>query len=277
MSIKIIINLSDIVSFDSVDQLIQIAKSQIALALEKSKYEIYGLRYGIETCPYLVERFSLSSIIEVNRYAENHQLSTSFVLPVIAETAWPACEPLLNYCIKQNIPIVANDFGVIEYVKREGGKLLLGRMFDKRLRDPRIGQEHFYNGLPEESGLFTDAYQEFLEREGIDVIECEALSLGLIDSVNKQNLRIHVPYNIISCGMICEYAGIGKDNQNKFHIGKCSFQCLRVSGIAHSPEMISPMIKHTNALYMPINKRTIDKAMELDNAIFIYTPLMFER
>lgn len=259
------------------DSLLESIKNQIRNLAGNYKFKITAVRLGAETCANLYSFISVKGLLEKARYFSDKGFAVSLVFPVIDESNSEKCEKLLYECAESGYfdSVTVNDFGMLYLAKKTGLKTVFGRMFDKRVRDPRISESEFLEGRAEEAGIFSESYMKLLTKEGITSLEAECFETGFgcgIPSVINQ-VYLHFPYRYITSGRICEFSGIGEENINKYRISECSMQCMKYVAKTSASPLRGVLYKHCNSLTerLSVSKNMLD-LFSMEKASIIYTP-----
>lgn len=281
---KVTINATDLVNYEDIsfvalkktifDELRQIRD----ICFDQLQIVFDTVRIGAETCATALRYTSIDVLCRLADSFHCEGKNVSFVTPVIAEYDWPTVRRMMTGLIRNGAidNIVANDFGIIALAHDMGIPVTMGRLFDKRLRDPRVNSQLYLSGEPEECGVFSSAYTELLLHENITSIELEMLELGLKEDVPEfiKQVGFHVPFTLITSGMICEYSGLTKSNEQKFYIGQCIGQCRNILSTTHSMPLRTSLIKRCNAVYMTCQTtpQQIARLSQNPKVHLIYTP-----
>ena len=147
--------------------------------------EIAGIRIGAETCGFLFSRMTVTQWKAVSGMAEEilkrDGLPVTLTVPVVEQSAWKAAKKLLEDALRQSWihSIAVNDFGALKVAAGQteealcsGKKMILGRYFDKRFRDPRVSDERM---TADESAVCSDAWDLLIRRYGICGVELECM------------------------------------------------------------------------------------------------------
>lgn len=273
------INLCDEYTFavNDTDKTLRDIKFEVARLAGDYKLDIPTVRIGAETCAHLYSKANIGNIVIKAKAIKELGYTVHLVFPSIAERDFEDCAAVLTACASEGCidAVVINDYGLIDVAQKNRVKMILGRLFDKRLRDPRVHSSQFLNGAPEDSGIFTPASIAFLKREGVSEIEMDILELGLGEPIPEQIRRVylHFPYRYITCGHICEFSGIGEDNEHKFRMGQCKRQCMKFTSLTRSQPLKAAVYKHCNALFEKVNSESAVKHIVcLDKVSIVYTP-----
>lgn len=174
--------------------------------------------------------------------------------------------------------MAVNDFGALKVAAGQteeslcrGKKIVLGRYFDKRFRDPRVPDEDM---TAEESAVCSDTWNLLIRQYGICGVELECMKQnpGFYDT--DLDVSVHFPYSLVSSGQICEFSGIGNPEKGRFEIGHCREQCRGIIGTAFHKSLKKPLIKSENALYMKNSAEMLDPVLlKSPGFSLIYTEL----
>lgn len=220
------------------------------------EWEITGIRIGAETCGRLFSALDPQKLEQLCRQAFTKKLAVSFVVPVLEQSCWETgiqtAEAMME--TKMLHTFVINDFGVLKMLKerrQKGGwiprELLLGRLFDKRFRDPRFEANAAFH---EENTLMSEEWRSLCQKESISGIECECIGENFPFREPGLTYYVHMPYTLISTGQICEFSGIGLTDPDRFKLHDCHHQCLGLIARARHNALKKPIYKHGNSLYM---------------------------
>lgn len=256
---KISLNLCDEYTFFNDYNIIELVEKiydELYAKYGNYKFFIEEVRLGAESCCELFSHIDAEKLLAKFIEIKKSNLRTTLVVPMISQSKFAECQEKISYLFAQNIidNVVVNDFGMISLCKNYNVNIILGRCFDKRLRDPRVSSSLFLDGDSEEIGVFSDAYLRLLQRENVSSIEIESLELGIKEEIPSQisEVYMHFPYRYITSGRICELAGIEMENCDKFKIEKCKLQCMRFTAKSHSKPIKTAIYKHCNAIYEKI-------------------------
>ena len=246
--------------------------------------EITGIRIGAETCGFLFSRMTVAQWKAVSRMAgeilKRDGLSVTLTVPVVEQSAWKAAKKLLEDALQQPWihSMAVNDFGALKVAAGQteeslcrGKKIVLGRYFDKRFRDPRVPDEDM---TAEESAVCSDTWNLLIRQYGICGVELECMKQnpGFYDT--DLDVSVHFPYSLVSSGQICEFSGIGNPEKGRFEIGHCREQCRGIIGTAFHKSLKKPLIKSENALYMKNSAEMLDPVLlKSPGFSLIYTEL----
>lgn len=259
------------------NQIINSAYMEIYSKIGNYKLSIKEVRLGSETCCNLFRFIPKDKLIHQMCLLKEAGIEVSLVFPVVDESNYSLCCDLFLCSIENEAinNVVVNDYGMLLLCKEYQIKVILGRTFDKRLRDPRVQSDLFLNGNPEELGLFSDAYLKMYIREGISSLELECLELGIGNIIPEliTTIYLHYPYRYITSGRICEFAGIGKENSKKFKINQCSMQCMKYIAKTQTSPIRNVIYKHCNAILEKIQlNNNLSKDFLNPKVRVIYTP-----
>lgn len=241
--------------------------------LPYSDWEITGIRIGSETCSRLMESIHADRFRMQIRKIKDAGLDVFVVFPNVSQANWNHIMTLIDICAEENIDgITANDFGVLsEAVNRSFKKIILGRLFDRRMRDPRVGTIWNEKESLESPAILTDEYIDLYRREHLYAVETECF--GLKESIPEDvKLLIHVPYLLLTSGRFCETGGIGNDTEKKFRPNTCLFQCRKIRASGDAEFLRGKWYQYGNAIYSQIKKSTLMEILKIHkNTEIIYT------
>jgi hypothetical protein len=164
---------------------------------------------------YFCQNYFCGGAREIITELVKRGLKITLVVPVFwdLESGWKEVSELITYADE----ICVNDYGALERAKNLGRKIILGRLFFKKTRDPR------YPELQNLSSSLNSAARRLVEDYKISSVEVE----GVKNFSAPANLEIaaHFPLAYITYG-ICLYASISLPAEKKFRSGgSCNFQC----------------------------------------------------
>lgn len=239
------------------------------------KLKVTRIYIGSEFCCRLLERWDFASIKKLIELISSNKLGVTFVIPPTIESELDKIKDIIQYLLFENRvdEIVINDFGILSYVidkKKEieaNTKLIVGRLFNKLSRDPRVlfSEEE---GLTSEgkkticeNGLLVGKYQEYFKNAKIENFETDLFS---DKSVINPDLFMsyHYPLVYITMGQICATASYDKSLSNKFKLNnQCSFGCCRYYGKVENEEFLYDVYQYENA-YLYKENISISKIIE---------------
>lgn len=275
--IPVLLNLCDEISFGA--RPLEETYTMIRALGEHAPFpaQVRGIRLGAETCGFLFADMKLSRFREIadkaGELTGESRPEIRLVIPVIEQSVWKEAADLIRETLKEPWldSVAVNDFGALRLVREAAGKrkirIILGRFFDKRFRDPRT------EAGTDESALLTGQWQKILEQYGVEGLESECLDSGYVRLPGADTASyVHLPCSLQSSGQICEFSGIGMPEKDHFRIGRCRKQCLGLRAFAHHKELRKPLIKAGNALYIR-NSLSRERIRELlsDGITVIYT------
>ncbi len=254
---KLILNVSD-------GRMDRPAERLLIVRLPWPNTVVSGVRIGSETCSRLLDFIQPEQAAWQVRQIKAAGLQAWFAFPNISESQWPKAVSLLECCTQAGADgIVVNDFGMLDEARKAGQTVILGRLFDKRMRDARTGTAWEQERVLEEPGLFTLEWRRLCEREKVYAAEMECFG-SLAGAPKSLRLWIHAPYILLSCGRLCEFGGIGAKQENRYRIGQCRRQCARVRSTA-SAGFLQGRIDHwQNGLYMMGKKAFLEEALSVN-------------
>lgn len=283
--IPVLINLCDEISYGSADASFVSKIAENLNTYAPVPMEIKGVRIGAETCGFLFAGMQLSRFREITEAVRKEpwgeEAEIRLVIPVIEQSAWGKGKELIRAVMREPWidSVTVNDLGALKAVsdlKTEYGaektKIILGRYFDKRARDPRNEDSA---ESAEGSALCTPGWRRIMDQFGIAGTESECLDqrIAVVPDL-KIKSYVHLPYALLSTGQLCEYSGINMPEKGHFRIGRCSRQCCGLKGYAFHKDLRKPLIKAKNALY--IRNRVSEELIEQirsSGSTIIYTDL----
>ncbi|TDW06134.1 hypothetical protein B0G66_101569 [Bacillus badius] len=199
--------------------------------------------FGSEFCQH-----RLPTVRAVNKaldYCWKNGLEFSFATSYMHEEKFQELADILavlNEQVKKhekNIEIIVNDWGVYFYTKKRFPELdlVIGRLLNKSIRDPRVA--HYYNesNAPEEgkeffkkTGLFSQSFRQFLGNGRVTGFEFDQLIQGnsLSEEEAEQTIGLHFPFGCTASGSACMVGFIDQNKADKFRGDpECKQQCQR--------------------------------------------------
>ncbi len=129
------------------------------LVEKNSKHNLCGIRIGAETCSRQLHFIKNEQITKIIDQYITKDIPVYFVFPNIAECDFERAAEIAEICHVNNISgFVVNDFGMMLHIKEKyKEQVILGRTFDKRLRDIRLFPEYGFEKISE-SIIFSEEY-----------------------------------------------------------------------------------------------------------------------
>lgn len=224
---------------------------------------ICGIRIGSETCSRMLEFIDANDMALLIEKIKVRGYKAYVVFPDICQHQWDYARKLLDICYEKKADrIVVNDYGMLfEANERFRNKVILGRMFDRRMRDPRCGTSWKEGLKKEESNLGSQEYRQLYKREQLCGIEMECF--GSMDSIpSSWKVYVHIPYLLLTHGRICEFGGIQKSQESRYRLDSCHHQCQIVKSTGTAAFMKGVWYQRQNALYTTIKRETLSHLLE---------------
>lgn len=160
-----------------------------------------------------------------------HDEKATIVIPTVTERYYTrvmdCLASYLGHC-GSNPEIVVNDLGTMSYISHEYSlKMTAGRLLFKDLRDVR------HNDISEyvSPKILCDGHLEMLRQFGISAVELDRgwRQIDLSDVPGDIAIHMHRPMMYVSCGNICEFASINRDEEHKFRPNdSCNYECSQL-------------------------------------------------
>ncbi|OZI10633.1 hypothetical protein CEW92_15855 [Bacillaceae bacterium SAS-127] len=197
--------------------------------------------FGSEFCQYRIP--SLKNLKKAWAFCLENDLDFSFATPYVHEEKYQQLHELLAFLNEEAeqqekpIEIIVNDWGVYYYTKEHFSNLhlVIGRLLNKSIRDPRVA--HYYNesNAPEEgkdffknTGLFSTAFEQFLADGKVTGYEFDQLIQGnsLNEKESEKTIGLHFPFGCVASGSACMVGFMDTDKMDKFRGDpECKQQC----------------------------------------------------
>lgn len=198
------------------------------------------LYFGQEFCERRAP--SVSDVRRAYAAAASAGLAFSLLTSYVSDEGLGRLRPVLAWLSglgDPRIEVVANDWGVVRLVAREHAplRLVLGRLMNRMLRDPRIVPGLVAARAPGDAlsalrqpSLTAPAGRRLLERFGIGRVEFDNLIQGLDTDFAAIGLgaSVYVPYGYVVTGRACAIGSLNQRAADQFHAGTaCRRECLR--------------------------------------------------
>ncbi|WP_203362525.1 hypothetical protein [Bacillus sp. REN10] len=197
--------------------------------------------FGSEFCQYRIP--SLKNVKKALEFCLENGLAFSFATPYVHEEKYQQLHELLAFLNEQAeqqekvIEVIVNDWGVYYYTKTHFPHLhlVIGRLLNKSIRDPRVA--HYYNDskAPEEgkhffknTGLFAEGFKQFLADGKVTGYEFDQLIQGnsLSAKEAEKTIGLHFPFGCVASGSACMVGFMDTDKADKFRGDpECKQQC----------------------------------------------------
>ncbi|KAB7708244.1 hypothetical protein F9802_05970 [Bacillus aerolatus] len=197
--------------------------------------------FGSEFCQY---RLPAARVVKkALDYCWENGMDFSFATSYVHEEKFKQLADILSLLdeaiqeSEKRIEVIVNDWGVYYYTKQNFPRLdiIIGRLLNKSIRDPRVA--HYYNesNAPEEgkdffkkTGLFSEPFRQFLNDGKVSGFEFDQLIQGnsLSEEEAKQTIGLHFPFGCVASGSACMVGFIDSDKADKFRGDpECKQQC----------------------------------------------------
>jgi len=198
------------------------------------------LYFGNEFCERRTA--TVEQVRLVHRAATASGLGFSLLTSYATNHGLGAMRPLFEYLASLDdatIEVVANDWGVVRLVRREFPSLrvVLGRLLNRLLRDPRIMRQLVTAPAPEgtlaalqQSSVTVPVYRRFLAHLGIARVEFDHVIQGLDMDFRRLGLAasLYVPFGYIATGRACLMGSLRLPARKKFDVeAPCHRECQR--------------------------------------------------
>lgn len=222
---------------------------------------------GSMQCSRIVRFMDMGLLRERIRYLRSNKMSILFATPNVSGSDYELWARLLDSLIESGDidALIVNDLGILDEYKGKI-RIILGRQFDKRVRDPRVE-----GGCAENTPLLDHEYLESLGGD-FDGITLECLPDTKI-APSDLNIYTHLPMVQISSGKICEFASIGRTDEERFFGHDCKCKCVSTYGECRHGTLNKPIFKRYNSLFYEagFDGRTI-KMLNDSRVKLVFTP-----
>lgn len=210
---------------------------QISKYNQQTECPISRVYLGYEFCEKMFLMSDLKDLCLKAAELCRHGYTVSFVLPVMHESSVFFIKQLITKLdhLKLIDEWIVNDLGTLVLIREELNihtDIVLGRLFDKTIREPRIDilqnqkvREHFDLLQPED---WSSEQLRFLQsRFGIKAAETDTFPDGVLCLENYGiPYHVHYPDIYISSAAYCEWTG--SEDDDAFLLGShCGMECLR--------------------------------------------------
>ena len=192
---------------------------------------------GNEFCPLLWPRENdLYALLERAAVeAMDVTVVFSYLTNEILDSTFEKLRRLHGWCAERNvgIEVVFNDWGMLEYLatnRFDHFRLNLGRLLNKRFKDPRAHKPELLEGLRaklRQNSLNCHHFTAFLDRVGVERYEFESHGIGNVVPTGRHSL--HVPYYQMNTGKYCMLHAICRTGNRNIqeHVSHCPYYCER--------------------------------------------------
>jgi hypothetical protein len=235
--------------------------------------------YGAEFCEHLIPRPDrLRRVLAAAR--EETPLPVSLLTHYVTDRGLEKLRPLLAAAEEcgEGTEVVVNDWGVLRMARREfpGLRLVLGRLMNKMMRDPRVAP--FYADGPAEglkalsqSSATLPIYRRFLVEMGVGRIELDALYQGIDLELGATGLQgtLYLPFGYVASGRICLSGSLHlpKEDKFRFDLG-CRHECqdytveLKNSRSPYQESRELALYQRGNTVFYPQEGKYLDQALQ---------------
>lgn len=135
------------------------------------------------------------------------------------------------------LEVIVNDWGLLRLLRRDFPtlRLVLGRLMNRMLRDPRIAGAFASARAPDaalsalrQSAVSAPVYRRFLERHGVEMVEFDNVIQGLDMDFRELGIAgsIYLPYGYIATGRVCMIGSLGRSSREAFDVASaCHREC----------------------------------------------------
>lgn len=200
------------------------------------------LYFGSEFCQYRLPQER--EMLQAYDYAVSNQLSFTLVTPYLPQAGLQKLKLLIksltSHMEELNPPanpveVVVNDWGTLHFLHREYPQfeLVLGRLLNKMIRDPRVTHLYQSDQAPEparqalqESSTTVGYFRQFVEQAGVKRIELDNMIQGLSSLDEWLPVSLHLGYGCVATGRSCLVGTLHKPKESKFKGDvRCKQQC----------------------------------------------------
>ncbi|SCX95206.1 hypothetical protein SAMN02910292_00580 [Lachnospiraceae bacterium XBB2008] len=248
-------------TINGIDRLL-ISKYELVLQSCSSRYPQY-VYFGNSFCQYKMP--GLQELKAMIDFCEQEDLKFVLVTPPLSAYGASLCKVFLEHFIAINaeFEIVINDFGMLKLINdmKYPGKVILGRLLDKTVRDYRITdleEQNYYTekGFDYFSSLAStsDSFSGFLIENNITRIEYDC-SQHIYKGNGLFRYDFIFPTEYITTGRICLFGLLERDDASLFDLdNSCTKQCNKVIQVLSHPisypkrNLLGERIRNTTAI-----------------------------
>lgn len=199
--------------------------------------ETSRMYFGSEFCQYRIA--PLEDVKRAYEAAREKGLRFTYVTPYVPEDGMNKLFPILHWLNERETPceVVVNDWGIGYAISTRypNVKIVLGRLLNKMIRDPRVA--HLYNekSAPElaksvfmNTSLETPYFKRFLSKLGVDRVEYDSFIQPVEKSTEREGLNasLYLGYGVVATGRSCLVGTLHKPREEKFQGDvQCKQQC----------------------------------------------------
>jgi len=255
------------------EKAIQITSLKNLKYFQKDKY--HRLYWGVEFCQNLIP--ALTDTEKILRFAQDNSLNLSFVSPFVTERGLNRLKEIFSWLKKRrinNLEIVVNDWGVLEYLNR-GFKgvfeIALGRLLVRQQRDPaakrvlekqpplavrgkdgkiniiihKVPDRQYQDGA-RQSYVNSPYVQDFLAEFGVQRVELNSLLQGLNLKGIRFKQSLYTPFVNISTGRFCP---LKTRFQKIYRINTCKRECQKYYDLLRNRAVRKTIYKRGNTTF----------------------------
>jgi hypothetical protein len=215
------------------------AETRDAIARAFGPVRFSRLYFGNEFCERLIP--GAADLHRAAAAAAARGLGLTLLTPYVTDAGIERLRPALDLLAAQpaggGVEVVANDWGLVHLLRRDypGLRLVLGRLMNRMLRDPRV--THYLASAPapaeahralRQSGVAAPAFRRFLARLGIERVEFDHPPQGLDMDFRQLGLAasLYLPYGYIATGRVCMIGSLHLPAAEKFDVESiCRREC----------------------------------------------------
>ena len=146
--------------------------------------------------------------------------------------------------------VLFNDWGVLRMLRDRPGERVLGRLFARQLRDPRVIDGAHGGGCPEDEFSFSDDFVSFLREQGVRRIELDRVPRGAGPAGGAMRYSLHRPYTYVTTTRTCPVAHLEGPGDEVVRIPRtCSYGCLKTGYVLSNEHMSRDLFLFGNTLY----------------------------
>lgn len=246
--------------------------------------EYKRLYFGNEFCERLIP--PLDELKKVIRYCTVNKLNFSLVTPYVTNRGLEIIEKLFIWLQNNrvNCEIIINDYGVLDLINEKCKTLqpVLGRLFSKQKRDPRIMKliettpkkqiffkrdDDYYLVLPKkiprslvpyykETTVNVPVIQNFIIGERVKRVELDNLLQGINLRIPRDKLSasLYIPYGYIATTRFCAANPFRRRQTFFCKISSCKKECQEYTLKLRNPSMPKVIYKKGNTLFFKNTK-----------------------
>ncbi len=200
------------------------------------------LYFGNEFCERLIP--GAADLRRATEAAAARGLGLTLLAPYVTDGGLARLRPALDLLAARpaaggagGAEVVANDWGLVHLLRRDypGLRLVLGRLMNRMLRDPRV--THYLASAPapedahralRQSGVTAPVFRRFLARLGVERVEFDHLPQGLDMDFRQLGLAasLYLPYGYVASGRVCMIGSLRLPAAAKFDVESiCRKEC----------------------------------------------------